>query len=213
MMIPILIQMKWYNISLWKAPLFTVIITVSGILTTRMWYFAESGDVDGISYFGAVFLVPIIFIAVARIFRIPYKFTMDFCAPAGCVVLIIMKVQCLLTGCCGGRLLCTIADGTEIRFPSQIVELFNAFVIAVLLMMLSKYKGRRGTIYFWYMVMYGATRFLLNFFRETESVFLFMGFGSIWGLLSLTIGTFGLIHGNESLRNNLKTKIRSIVGE
>ena len=83
----------------------SVLLTVSGTLGTFIWYAIESGGFGGRSFYGAVFIVPLLFIPVAYLFRIPYAKLMDLCAPAECMMLVLMKALCLMEGCCGGRVL------------------------------------------------------------------------------------------------------------
>jgi len=193
MLIPILIQSKWYNIKLWKSIPLALMLTLVGTLSTYIWNYVESGNFDGVSFFGAVFIVPVVFVAVSKILNIRYGILMDLCAPAECAMLVIMKSLCFVNGCCYGIGLYTSKLGGLVRFPSQIVELLNALVLVVVLLYLSKQIKNRGSIYLWYMILYGSTRFVLNFFRDTAPVFLFLGFGSIWALASLIIGILIMI--------------------
>ncbi len=193
MTIPILMQMKWYGLKLWKSIVISVLLTIIGTVGTYLMYFIETGIVGGISFFGAVFFVPIIFVIVSLIVHIPYTILMDLCAPAECVMLCIMKIQCAVCGCCDGRILFTTAEGVAVRFPSQIVELFNALVIAFILLYLSHKPNKKGSIYWWYMIIYGCSRFVLNLLRETTPVFLGLANGSLWSLLSIAVGIFILL--------------------
>ena len=188
MLVPIMIQTRRYEIDLIKGFLIAIILTIVGTISTYVWFFIEVGTFSGISFFGAVFIVPIVFVLFAKLFGIPYGQIMDICAPAECAMLVIMKVHCFVSGCCDGKLLYITEHGTQVYFPSQIVELTNALVIAVVLLLLSRKKENNGTIYAWYMVLYGSTRFVLNFFRDTKPILLFMGWGSIWGILAILIG-------------------------
>lgn len=194
MLIPMLIQSKWYNIKLWKSIPLALMLTLVGTLSTYIWNFVESGNFYGISFFGAVFIVPIVFIAVSKILNIRYGILMDLCAPAECAMLVIMKSLCFVNGCCYGIGLYTSKLGGLVRFPSQIVELLNALILVVVLLYLSKQIKNRGLIYPWYMILYGSSRFVLNFFRDTSPVFLFLGFGSVWALVSLIIGISIMIY-------------------
>lgn len=194
MLIPILIQSVWYKIKLWKSVPIAVLLTATGTFGTYIWYFIENRSLGGISFYGAVFTVPLLFLLIAFLLREPFGRLTDLCAPAECVMLMIMKFQCLLSGCCGGRVLYTTADGIAVRFPSQIVELVNAFVIALVLMFLAYKKPKRGDLYPLYMLIYGITRFVLNLFREAQSdFFLGMSPGNVWSLLAIATGTVWLI--------------------
>ena len=105
MMIPMFFQARKYEIKLWKIVPIAFVLTIVGTLGTYLWFLLENLHWGGRSFYGAVFLVPIAFLLVALIVRIPYGQLMDLCAPAECIMLSIMKVQCLMEGCCAGRVL------------------------------------------------------------------------------------------------------------
>lgn len=187
MLLPMLLMSKWYAITKWKTVLAALCLTVCGVLGTYLWFWVETGGRwSGRSFYGAVFLVPVMFLAVAPMLRMTYARLMDLCAPAECIMLVLMKVLCLLDGCCGGMLLYTTENGTEIYFPSQMVELVNAAVLCGVLLWLSRKEKHRGLIYPWYLLLYGATRFVLNFFRAESNLKLTNG--GIWSLLAIAIG-------------------------
>lgn len=194
MFIIILILMKRYQIKTWKSLPIALLLTVVGTIGTYIWFFVESCRFGGRSYYGAVFFVPIVFILIARLFKIPYGELMDFCAPSECVMLAIMKYQCFVDGCCGGRVLYTYEEGRKIYFPSQIAELINAIIIMAILIKLGVGCEHKGKIYPIYLILYGVTRFILNFFRKDLDVF-FAGLpaGNVWSILSVAIGIIWLI--------------------
>ena len=150
MLVSIFIQMLMYKVSLWKSLPVTFLLTVFGTLGTYIWFFIENFWFGGRSYYGAVFFVPVVFLLVSTFLKIPYGYLMDFCAPAECIMLAIMKYQCLMDGCCNGRLLYIDHSGVEIYFPSQIVELIVAVILFGVLLFLSHKKERRGFIYPWH---------------------------------------------------------------
>lgn len=191
MLVPIMIQGAWYNIKWVKRILVAVLLTLVGTLGTFLLFFIENGKFGGISFFGAVFFIPVIFVFVAKILDIKFDVLMDLSAPAECMMLAIMKIQCFATGCCGGRLI-TFA-GKEFVFPSQLVELIDALLICILLMVLSRKIVNKGKLYPYYMIAYGTTRFILNIFRKAKVMkFLFIPFGNFWSLISIAIGVVWL---------------------
>ena len=198
MLIPILIQAKWRNVALWKCFPLAVLLTISGTLGTYLWFFIENHWIGGTSFFGAVFVVPVLFLAVSKLLRIPYGQIMDLCAPAECAMLAIMKIQCLLSGCCEGRVLGILENGTSIVFPSQIAELINALVILVALLIMSRKKRFGRVLYPWYMIIYGCSRFVLNIFREEwVTTKMIMPFGNIWSLVAIGVGVAWLFFQNK----------------
>lgn len=194
MLIVILILMKAYRIKMWKGLPVALILTVTGTISTYIWYFIESARFGAQSYYGAVFLVPLAFIYVAKLLRVPYETLMDFCAPAECVMLAIMKYRCYIDGCCAGKVLLSIAIDGSVIFPSQLAELVNALVLMLVLIIMAFNKKNRGKIYPWYMILYGATRFVLNWFRDgTTPLLLGMPAGNLWSLAAIMIGLLWLL--------------------
>ena len=201
MFIPVIIQSIWYKFNLFKAALVTVILTVVGTIGTYILFFIENHWIGGTSFYGAVFFTPIAFIIVALLLRTPYGVLVDLCAPAECVMLSIMKVQCLLSGCCAGREI-LVAGDRIVRFPSQIAEMINAILLLVLLMILARRTRFKGLLYPIYMIAYGASRFILNFLRESNSNFaLGMSAGHFWSILSVFVGISWLLIIKSKIRN------------
>lgn len=189
MLILIVAMMLCYREKLWKSVPVTLLLTITGTLGTYIWFFVESSCWGGRSYYGAVFFVPLAFLLITKWMRIPYGNLMDYCAPAECVMLAIMKCQCLIDGCCEGRILRVYADGTWLAFPSQIVELVNALVIMAVLFIMVCRKKNQGKVYAWYLLIYGITRFILNWFRSGNyPLLLCLPSGNIWSLLAIFIG-------------------------
>ena len=143
MMMPMFFQARKYDIQRWKIIPVAFILTIVGTLGTYIWFLIENFSWGGRSFYGAVFIVPIVFLALPKIIKIPYGQLVDLCAPAECIMLSLMKVQCLVSGCCAGRTLFMTEAGEIVRFPSQAVELAAAYVIAIVLLILSHRKGCR----------------------------------------------------------------------
>ena len=194
MLLPIEAVFRKHKIPWWKGIFTTAILTWMGTYATHIWFLVENGNMEGRSYYGAVFLVPIGFVLVALLLRIPYGKLMDACAPAECIMLVIMKVKCMMDGCCGGKVLKVLEDGTQVHFPSQIAEMINALVLLVILLLLALRMKRPGYVYAWYLILYGVTRFGLNHFRADQSVFAFgLAPGAFWSVWAVIIGLVCLI--------------------
>jgi len=192
---------KFYQITLWKIVLLTLMLTVFGLLGTKILFLIETGRWSGTSYFGAVFFTPLFMMLVAKALRLSIGDTLDLCAPAECIMLALMKVKCLIYGCCDGRLLYATKE-IAIRFPSQIVELVAALVIMVLLILLIKKGEKKNQIYAWYMIYYGVSRFVLNCLRDTEPFVGILPAGNFWALISIGIGVVLIYHKKKKLDLN-----------
>ncbi len=197
----IYIQAKRQSTRAWKAIPIAVILTVVGTIGTYLWFFIENGEWGGRSFYGAIFFVPAAFALVAVLLRVSYGKILDMCAPAICVMLVLMKVLCLIEGCCAGRLLFVLSAGKKILFPSQMVELLAAAAIFVMLLFGFR-KKPVGTIYPRLMVLYGASRFVLNFFRAEWANYDggMIPLGTVWSVVAVIIGATWLVAMEKSNR-------------
>ena len=190
MCIPLSIQMKWYGIAVWKSIVISVFLILTGLIGARLWYYVENRSFLGRSFYGVIFIAPIVFYPVAKILRIPYGQTMDLCAPAGCLTLAMVKIRCLLDGCCNGMVLYMDENRRYVRFPSQIVEMMAFLFIMVILLVLGRKEKNQTKIFPWFMILYGFSRFFLNFFREELISYVWgLSAGSFWSLIALFIGS------------------------
>ena len=204
MLIPIVIQMLLYKVKIWKSVPFALALTVCGTMGTYLLFFIENHWIGGTSFYGAVFFVPVLFIVLFKLFGLTYDVCMDLCAPAECIMLVIMKIQCLLSGCCKGKVI-FVGSENEFIFPSQIAELLNAFAIGIILLLISRNKKLRGIIYPVYMLIYGTTRLALNCFRADLSVFAIgLPAGHFWSILSILTGGIWLIIYNTRCKKSNK---------
>ena len=185
---------KWITIKLWKTALFSALLTLSGFTSVKIMYFFENGKWDGLSFFGAVLFLPFFLIILAFAIRERWTTLLDLAAPSVCGMLAIMKIECLRSGCCKGKLL--FGDPkleTDFYFPSREVELITAIIIALVLIRFIKQGKYKGEIYPLFMIIYGAVRFIWNFFRKTSVTIWPLPIGNIWSLVSIAIGVIWLL--------------------
>lgn len=188
-----LLPRRWrVGLPMWKTLLSAAVLTVLGVLGAKLMFLIESGFWAGTSFYGAVFFPPLFMVLLALLLRVPPLTLLDLCAPAECVMLAILKMQCAVNGCCVGILLTITADGTYIRFPSQIIELLNALVLMVMLLWLIRKGTWQGRIYPIYMLLYGITRFILNLLRDTKPFLLGLPAGNFWSLVAIVIALIWL---------------------
>lgn len=182
-----------YKIPVWKRIVLAVILTGAGVAGAKLMAFIESGSFSGRSFYGALFFAPVIMIPVAMLMKANVSETLDICAPAECVMLAFLKIDCTIEGCCRGMLLHTAEGGAEVRFPSQITECVNALILMLALLWILQRGKQKGAVYLWYMVLYGISRFILNSFRETEPFVWIIPAGHFWSLVSIGIGMYGFV--------------------
>lgn len=185
MLILMLLRRKRYpKIPIWKYPVISLLLTIAGVAGTMLMFYIETGRFGGTSFFGAILFVPILMLPVCLL-RIPYRTLMDLCAPAECMMLTIMKVDCLMSDCCIGKYL----PNLEVQFPSQIIEMITVFFIMLLLVEFDKKNKSTGSLYGAYLILYGSTRFVLNWFRYGIKPFLLgLPAGNFWSLVAIALG-------------------------
>ena len=123
------------------------------------------------NFFYNIFVLPLGLILAAIIFKLsPMRFT-DYIAPAMSLALILYKIACFCDGCCYG--VPTEKFGLINRwsgrkdFPIQLVELACAIVMFIIILIVRKKKDRKpGTLYPLFMLMYCASRFVSEFWRD-----------------------------------------------
>jgi len=190
----IALQMKWYQVAKWKGIVIAIALVFTGVYGSELWYFVENLSFGGRSLYGAIFCAPIVFFPVAKLLRIPYCEALDFCIPAGCLTLGLVKLQCLRDGCCQGIILYVDENHMYVRFPSQIVEFAVFLLLSAVLLMLGRNPKNRRLIFPQFLVLYGVVRFVLNFFRDGSPFMVFgLSAGSVWSLIAAIIGAVWLI--------------------
>ena len=181
-----------FTIPLWKLAVLAVLVALTGLFSTKIMSFVESGSWKGTSFFGAVFLLPLWLIPIARLLRIPACHAIDITAPCVYTMLAVMKVKCLIVGCCRGRILWVNEEKEVIRFPSQWAELIAGLLLAGVMIYLICKGTKKGKVYPVSMIVYGIVRFILNWFRETTPFIWLLPAGNFWSLIAIAAGLIWL---------------------
>lgn len=183
-----LLRRKQYKMYVWQVVVSMIFLLIVGVLGTLLLFYIENGKWGGTSFYGSIFLIPIIFVLVTSILKVPYGKIMDFCAAPICAMLAVMKCRCIQAGCCGGRLL-SFSGNIKIRFPSRIAELIVILIIMCVLIYLERREKYANKIYSIFLVLYGVTRFLLNFGRTGLTPFIWiLPPGHFWSIVAVVIG-------------------------
>jgi len=187
------VRRRKYQVSLIKWIPLTLSIALMGLLGTYIMFWIENGEWYGQSFFGAVLFYPVLLLPVAIIFRVQLLELLDYATPPGLALLAPFKLNCYMGGCCGGRVLIYDENGIPTHFPSQLVELFVAIILTCIMLRLETIPKYKHKIYPMCLVLYGASRFILNWFRwEQEKNIIGLTAGSTWSLISCCIGLLWL---------------------
>lgn len=200
MLLSMLLRKKDFpQVAIWKMALLTVWLTITGVLGTMILAYIELGEFGGTSFYGAVFLVPIL-MAPAMLLKLTYRDILNLCAPAECAMLVVMRFDCLDKGCCFGKYLPNLG----FQFPSQIAEMVVGLAVMFTLIRMHK-KDRQTQLYPWYMILYGICRFVIQGLRYGGNNPWILGLsqGHLWSLVSIVIGTTWLVL-NKARKPKLK---------
>ena len=190
MFLSMLLRKKQFpHVAVWKMAIVALLILITGVGGSMILAFIELGEFGGTSFYGAVFLVPLLMVP-AMLMKMRYKDVLNLSAPAECAMLFVMRFDCLNKGCCFGKYLPKLG----FQFPSQIAEMVVGITIMIVLIQMHK-KDRQIPLYPWYMILYGICRSILQCFRYggLEPWILGLSQGHLWSLISIFIGTVWLL--------------------
>ncbi|HEY8464119.1 MAG TPA: prolipoprotein diacylglyceryl transferase [Bacillota bacterium] len=101
----------------------------------------------------------------------------DLAAPFIALGYAIVRVGCLLNGCCYGvqtslpwALKCA-AEDSMLRHPTQIYSMLGSLILFAVLWRLRNHRQFPGFLFFSYVVLYSLMRFMVEFFREGPKIF------------------------------------------
>lgn len=169
----------------WMALVLSIVHTLIGVLCVKFFAFLESGDGGGMSLYGAVFFLPVIYLAYAKLTKRKISDVFDIFTILIICTLLCSRFNCIFAGCCLGSLI----PGTEsIRWPTRELEI--VFYIVLFIVLRNKVCKRKygGMIYPIYMMAYGGFRFIVEFFRETDHLFGWFHISHVWSLIAIAAG-------------------------
>ena len=174
---------KKYGMSIWKAIAFSLVLTVIGVLGCKVLFITENFETvkeqgltfGGFSFFGAVFLIPICFLALAKPFGLLAWQAVDCCAPGVAIMISLMRIGCFIDGCCGAYPIEMF--GQQVVLPVQLFEAAFDFVLLMLLWHVEDTNKAQGYLYTIFMIAYSVMRFGIEFLRDTPKDWLYLSHG------------------------------------
>lgn len=199
-----------------EIPIFKAIITtVLAYSITYIWiyilFWIESGfkNFGGNNIVRGFIYIPLIVYPVAKILKINWGKMCDFIAPCVCLSHGVSHIGCVFIGCCEGypskwgiynwRYLDPI-------FPVQLFESLTAFCIFAFLLYWNK-KRNYNTDFKSYPIMlmlFGSTRFLWEFARNNEKIWLGCSSLSFHALFMVVVGAISLFYICNNNKKNIK---------
>lgn len=169
---------KHYKLSLKQGILIPAIAFPPAYLMLLVVTWAEHGFTDwGSNNIVRIFvLLPVVAAAASKITRIPFSTISDYIAPAMGMIQAFGHIVCPVAGCCRGYP-CDWGvwnrQTGDYRFPNQWLECLVALGVVLACMRYAKRTGYdgRGRVYPLFLILFGSTRFLLEFLRDNEKLF------------------------------------------
>jgi len=186
MILIMIIRRTIYNCNIYQSFLITVCLLFGGIIGIKLLFFVENGYFGGYSFYGAMFFVPVILYFLSICFPFNYPYILSYSAPAGCIMLFVMRFACWKTGCCGGNDI----YNRFIPIPLQLLDGLLALLVMVCLLYFEKIDINKRRNYGWYMLLQGFIRLVINNFRDYLNIFLLIPAGHLWSILAVLIGGF-----------------------
>lgn len=170
---------------------FILILTVIGILGAKALFIlenledtAENGiSLAGVSFYGSVYLLPLLMPLMGKLFQLRSDQTMDICGPCVAVMIGCMRIGCFLSGCCGGSEV--YLGDICFQWPTQAFESIGDFAILLLLLHWEERGKYRQLLYPIFMLLYSALRFLIEFLRDTPKEWLQLSHGHWFALAAI----------------------------
>lgn len=205
-----MIRSKAYLFKWWQGLLISVLVNAYAILGARVLFIIENlNNVikggftlwGGVSFFGTVIFLPLLYIATCKIFKLNVKKYLDFLTPTVPIELASIRIGCFLAGCCYGRAFgfgVPMPTDPTLRIPTQLIECVLDIGIFVFLLLYEKKKGKQtGLLYPLFLICYGSIRFVLEFLRYNKTI---LTYAHLFALLSIIAGVFFYIKINRQLK-------------
>lgn len=176
------LHLRWLSVLL-----LSVLHTVLGVLSVKVFALFETGNFSNMSLFGGVFFMPLFYWGVAKLAKQKAADVFDVFTICLVFTLMCARLNCIISGCCLGAHI-PIEGLTHLRFPTRELELIFYVLLLSRLWRKVLSGSARGMIYPIYMIAYGIFRFVTETLRFTDRTDSILHVSHLWALLSLGIG-------------------------
>lgn len=199
---------KEYGLSASKCIIYVSLdLSIGILLTVIMSYIFGGGKPAGMNYVRIVSCLWIYFLLLAHLLKDPYKKMLDFLTIKGNYFYAVAHIGCIFPGCCHGYPsewgLYSNSAG-YVCFPVQLVEVLINMLIGFALLKMRKKDKFQGLLNPWYMLLFGGTRFITEFFRDNNKLFWGISEMALHALLSFILGFLALIILNRRKEKEVK---------
>ena len=197
-----------YKLPLKKTIPFVLIVYALSVAWMFFLYWAENGfkNFGGNNIVRIFVWVPVFAYPFAKLFKLDFKTVCDYLAPVICVQHGVSHLGCIFAGCCCGYEWQYGVWNYARRcytFPIQPIEALVAVGIVLLIWLKEKKGGFKvtGKFYPTMLILFGYSRFLLEFARDNEKLFLGVSSLAVHALIMGIVGTeWHIILSHKELR-------------
>lgn len=176
------LHLRWLSVLL-----LSVLHTVLGVLSVKVFALFETGNFSNMSLFGGVFFMPLFYWGVAKLAKQKTADVFDVFTICLVFTLMCARLNCIISGCCLGAHI-PIEGLTHLRFPTRELELLFYVILLSRLWRKVLSGSARGMIYPIYMISYGIFRFVTETLRFSDRTDSILHVSHLWAMLSLGIG-------------------------
>lgn len=176
------LHLRWLSVLL-----LSVLHTVLGVLSVKVFALFETGNFSNMSLFGGVFFMPLFYWGVAKLAKQKTADVFDVFTICLVFTLMCARLNCVISGCCLGAHI-PIEGLTHLRFPTRELELLFYVLLLSRLWRKVLSGSARGMIYPIYMISYGIFRFVTETLRFSDRTDSILHVSHLWAMLSLGIG-------------------------
>ena len=183
--------------------LFTVMVYVASVAWMFVLFWVFTGKWGGNNIVRIFIWVPVFALPASKILKIDWLTSCDFISPCLCINHGIAHLGCIFAGCChsfqseAGVFNPQLSAGGNIvkTFPIQPIEAIVAILIAVIIALREKKKNYKtdGLSIPIMLMMFGYSRFFLEFARDNDKLFWGISELALHALLAGIVGTVSYI--------------------
>lgn len=183
------LNMKWY----W-APILSFMVFIIGVIGGKLLAYVEVGFNAELAanrrIWGSILLLIVVIGIVAKLTKRDFAQAYDISAVATLIAGIIVRIACLVEGCCGGI---PIMSGGTFRWPLVEMEILLDIVLVIYFWNRVYIGKTNGLAYPIFVLIYGVFRFVIEWFREeyTGKIGIFH-LAHIWSLLAIIGATIAI---------------------
>ncbi|MBQ2898748.1 MAG: prolipoprotein diacylglyceryl transferase [Oscillospiraceae bacterium] len=197
------------DVKAWKIACIVLTVYPLTVLWMMILYWLETGFFGGNNIVRVFVYVPVIAYPMAKTFELPYKKVLSMVALGPAAVHAVSHYGCMFEGCCCGYIqdwgLYNPITG-KLHFPSQPIEATAALLIVFYLLYRAKKRNYvpDGLEYPLMLALFGSSRFIFEFLRDNEKIWLGCSSLAFHALFMFVVGVIWIIVAKKKSEKELK---------